>query len=55
MLELVCRLHHVSSGGDQGKFLTSGVSAWASPQESQSGEASAWPSPRESKGGGARG
>ena len=27
MVELVCGLHHVSSGGDQGKFLSVGASA----------------------------
>ena len=27
MVELVCRLHHVSSGGDQEKFLSGGASA----------------------------
>ena len=26
MVELVCGLHHVSSGGDQGKFLSGGAS-----------------------------
>ena len=31
MKELVYGLHHVSSGGDQGKFLSGGTSAWASP------------------------
>ena len=31
MVELVCRLHHVSSGGEKGKFLSGGASAWASP------------------------
>ena len=31
MMELVCRLHHVSSDGDKGKFLSGGASAWASP------------------------
>ena len=30
MVELVCRLHHVGSDGDQRKFLSSGVSAWTS-------------------------
>ena len=29
MVELVCGLHHVSSGGDQRKFLCGGASAWA--------------------------
>ena len=29
--ELVCELYHVSSGGDQGKFLHGRASAWASP------------------------
>ena len=45
MVELVCGLHHVSSGGETGKFLSGGASAWASPEESQSGEASTWASP----------
>ena len=27
VVELVCGLHHVNSGGDQGKFLSGGVSA----------------------------
>ena len=27
MVELVCRLHHVTSGGDQGKFLSGRASA----------------------------
>ena len=31
MVELVCRLQHVSSGGEKGKFLSGGASAWASP------------------------
>ena len=31
MVELVCGPHHVSSGGEKGKFLSSGASAWASP------------------------
>ena len=44
----------MSSGGDQGKFLSGGASARALSLESQSGEASAWASPRESKGGGDR-
>ena len=30
MVELVCGLHHMSSSGDHGKFLSGGVSAWAS-------------------------
>ena len=29
-VKLVCGLHHVSYGGDQGKFLCGGASAWAS-------------------------
>ena len=33
MVELVCRLHHVNSGGDQGKFLCDGTSVWTSPCE----------------------
>ena len=39
MVELVCGLHHVSSGGDQGKFLSGGASAWTSPRESKGGGA----------------
>ena len=31
MVELVCGLHHVSSGCEKGKFLSGGASAWASP------------------------
>ena len=31
MVQLVCGLHHVSFGGDQGKFLGGEASAWASP------------------------
>ena len=31
MVELVCEPHHVSSGGENGKFLSGGASAWASP------------------------
>ena len=31
MVELVCGSHHVSSGGEKGKFLSGGPSAWASP------------------------
>ena len=31
MVELVCGPHHVSSGGEKGKFLSGGASAWASP------------------------
>ena len=31
MVELVCGPHHVSSGGEKAKFLSSGASAWASP------------------------
>ena len=31
MVELVCELHHVSSGDEKGKFLSGGASAWASP------------------------
>ena len=31
MVELVCGPHHVSSGGEKGKFLSGRVSAWASP------------------------
>ena len=54
MAELVCGLHHVSSGGGKGKFLSGGASAWASPLESQSGEASDGASPWESNGGEAR-
>ena len=44
MVELVCGPHHVSSGGEKGKFLSGGASVWASPKESQSGEASTWAS-----------
>ena len=33
MVELVCGLHHVNSGRDQGKFLSGGATAWASPCE----------------------
>ena len=39
MVELVCGLHHVSSDGDQGKFLRGRVSAWALPRESKDGGA----------------
>ena len=35
MVKLVCGLHHVSSDGDQGKFLNDGASAWASPRRSK--------------------
>ena len=28
---LVCRLHHMNSGGDQRKFLSSRARGWASP------------------------
>ena len=31
MVELVCGPHHVSSGGEKGKFLSDGASARASP------------------------
>ena len=31
MVELLFGLHHMSSGGDKGKFLSGGASAWASP------------------------
>ena len=31
MVELVCELHHMSSVGDKGKFLSGGASAWALP------------------------
>ena len=31
MVELVCGPHHVSFGGEKGKFLIGGASAWASP------------------------
>ena len=31
MVDLVCGPHHVSSGGEKGKFLSGGASAWASP------------------------
>ena len=55
MVEVVCRLHHVSSGGDQGKFLRGGASAWALLEKFQSGEAGAWASSKRSKGDGAKG
>ena len=45
MVELVCGLHHVSSGGDQRKIRDGGASVWASPCEFLSGGASAWGSP----------
>ena len=45
MVELVYGLHHVSSGADQGKFLSSETSAWASPRESNGGGAKGWVSP----------
>ena len=45
MVELVCGFHHVSSDGDQGKFLSSGASAWASLRESKGGGARGWASP----------
>ena len=35
MVELVCGLHYVSSGDDQGKFLSGGASAWALPRGSK--------------------
>ena len=28
IVELVCGLHHVSAGGNNGKFLSGGASAW---------------------------
>ena len=31
MVELVCGLHLMSSGGEKRKFLSGGASAWASP------------------------
>ena len=31
MMELLCGLHQVSSGGDQGKFLSCEANAWISP------------------------
>ena len=31
MVELVCGPYHVRSGGEKGKFLSGGASAWASP------------------------
>ena len=31
MVELVCELHHLSSSGNQRKFLSGGASAWALP------------------------
>ena len=45
MVELVCGLYHVSSGGDQRKFLSGGASVWASPRESKGGGARGWASP----------
>ena len=42
MVELVCGVHHVSSGGGQGKFQSGEASAWASPRESNGGEARSW-------------
>ena len=42
-MELVCGLHYVSSDGDQGKFLSGGASAWASPRGSKGGEARGTP------------
>ena len=42
MVELVCGLHHVSSSGNQGKFLNGGASAWASLRESKGGRARSW-------------
>ena len=39
MVELVCGLHHMSFGGDQGKSLSGGASAWASPRGSNGGGA----------------
>ena len=37
MVDLVCGLHHVSSGGDLGKFLSDEASTRASPRESKGG------------------
>ena len=45
MVELVCGLHHVSSDGYQGKFLSGGTSAFASPREFKGGGAKSWASP----------
>ena len=45
MVELVCGIHHVSSGGDQGKFLSGEASAWALPRGSKGGGARSWVSP----------
>ena len=45
MVELMCVLHHVSSSSDQGKFLSGGASAWASPRRSKGGGARGWASP----------
>ena len=39
MVELVCGLHYVSSGGDQREFLSGEGNAWASPRESKGGRA----------------
>ena len=33
VVKLVMELHHVSQGGNQGEFLDSGASVWASPCE----------------------
>ena len=45
MVKLVHGLHHVSSGSDQGKFLSGEANAWTSPRESKGGEAGGWASP----------
>ena len=45
MVDLVCGLYHVSSNGDQRKFLSGEASAWASPSESKGGGAKGWASP----------
>ena len=44
MVELVCGLHHVSSGGDEEKFLSGEASVWASPRESKGDGAKGWAS-----------
>ena len=49
MVDLVCGLHHMSSGGHEGKFLSGGASAWASPRGSKGVGARGWASPRISR------
>ena len=55
MVELVYKVQYVNPSSDQGKFLSSLVSAWTSPKESQSSKVSGWALSKESKDGGARG